>query len=67
VAKRRTAAEQERIRTEVRNSIQNPPPIAELVIKRLSCGHGEAVSPGLDAEKAICSQCRMASLNSKVP
>lgn len=66
MAKRRTAAEQERIKAEVRKSMQNQPIAPELVVQRLSCGHDEAVAPGLDANHAICSQCRMASLNSQV-
>jgi hypothetical protein len=37
MVKRRTAAEQERIKAEVRNSMQNPPAAPELVIQRLSC------------------------------
>jgi len=67
MAKRRTAAEQEWIKAEVRHAMQNPPAAPELVVQRLSCGHDEAVAPGLHANHAVCSQCRMASVNSKVP
>jgi len=34
------------------------PPSVEMVIKRLKCGHESMVSPGLNAEHAICPKCR---------
>lgn len=66
MAKRRTAAEQERIKADVRQAMINPPPARELVPMLLSCGHQEKVPSGLDATKAICSQCNAASMQSKM-
>jgi hypothetical protein len=62
---RRTKADIERLRAEIREAIEHPPAAAELERKRLSCGHEEDVAPGLDPANAICSQCRQAAMRAE--
>ena len=41
------------------------PYIDDRVMKRLKCEHEELVSPSLNPERAVCSQCRQKSLLSR--
>jgi hypothetical protein len=54
----------EQIRAEVFAKAERPnePAVDDRIMKLLSCGQEEMVSPGLNPEHAICSQCRVKSM-----
>jgi hypothetical protein len=64
--KRLSRADIERIRERVKawNRSGQRDAAPPTVRMKLSCGHEENVPPGLDANKAICSQCRAKSMRS---
>jgi hypothetical protein len=62
MSRRRTAAEQERIRAQVAEAMAHPPEPEPRVRKVLSCGHEDEVAAALDPEKAICHKCKMEAM-----